>query len=62
MRVDVQDDGVVYDVSVRATDLVSEVNDCVSHLLEVGELLASQLLRELGPRLGAFSLMVETKL
>ena len=58
MRVNIQDDGVVHDVSIGATHLVSEVNDSVSDLLEVGELLTSQFLRKFGPRLRAFSLMV----
>lgn len=60
--VHVQHDRVVYNVGIGTADFVSETDDRVSHLLEVGELLASELLGELSPWLGAFRLMVETEL
>ena len=44
MRVHVQYNWIVDDVSRRTSDLVSEGNDCVTHFLEVGELLAFHLL------------------
>ena len=44
VRVDVQDDGVVDDVRGRAAHFICEADNRVSHLLEVGELLASELL------------------
>lgn len=62
MGVNIKDDWVVHDVGVRTTYLISQADDSVSHLIEVGEFLASQLLRELSPRLGALALMVEAQL
>lgn len=62
MGVYIKYDWIVHDVGVGATDLVCQADDRVSHLPEIGELLASQLLRELSPGLGALRLVIETKL
>ena len=62
MRVDVEDNRVINDVSLRARDFVCEGDDRVANLLEIGEFLSLDLLGELGPGLLALGLMVETEL
>ena len=62
VRVYVEHNWVINDVGVCACYFVGQLNDSVSDLLEVGELLAFQLLRELSPWLRSLRLMVETKL
>lgn len=62
MGVHIEHNGVVHDVGVRSTDLVSQFDDGVSDLLEVGEFDTLFLLGEFGPRLGALWLMVQTQL
>ena len=61
VRVYVEYDGVINDVCGCAANLISQGDNLVLHLLEVGEALALELLRELGPGLGALGLMVETE-
>ena len=62
MRVDVEYDRVINDVRGCAANLISQGDNLVLHLLEIGEALALELLRELGPRLGTLGLMIETEL
>ena len=62
MGVYIEHNWIVDDVGIGAADLVCQADDRVPHLTEIGELLAAQLLRELGPGLGSLSLVIETKL
>lgn len=62
VRVDVEHDRVVNDVSRGSSNLICQLDNLVSHLAKVGKLLAFGFLRELGPGLGALRLMVETQL
>ena len=62
MRVDIEYDRVINDVRGCAANFISQLDNLVLHLLEIGEALALELLRELSPGLGALSLVIETEL
>ena len=62
MGVDVEDDGVIDDVRRGSSNLVGKLDDLISHYVEICEFLASELLRELSPRLDTLGLMVKTEL
>ena len=62
VRVDVENNGVVNDVGASATNFVCKFDNHITDLLEVGKFPSLNLLRELGPRLGAVCLMVKTQL
>ena len=62
MRVDIEYDRVINDVRGCAANFISQLDNLVLHLLEIGEALALELLRELSPGLGTLSLVIETEL
>ena len=62
MRVDIKYDGIINDVCGGATNFFCQLDDFVSHLSKVSVARSLDLLRKLGPGLGALRLMVKTKL